>query len=110
VSRTLAAAVAAVVLGGLAILAYVHGKAEYARGHADEKALWIAAAKKEEARQAAVNADALRWQRMALSELQKQAADLSALLETNDAEAAKDPLAARPAVGRDSVRRLNTIH
>jgi hypothetical protein len=102
--------IAVALTAALALAFWLHGNQRYAEGRADEKAAWVAAAEKEAARQGVVNADAQRLQRQALAILQKQDADLTALVEAQDAEADRDPAAHRPALGRDSVRRINAIH
>jgi uncharacterized protein HemX len=93
----------------LAAGGWFYGQHRYGEGRADEKAVWVAASEKEDARQAAVNAAALRLQRQAIAELQKRNDTLSALLEANDEQARKDPRANSAAIGRDSVRRLNAV-
>jgi hypothetical protein len=98
-----------IVIAAIAGAFWWHGAARYAAGRAEEKAVWVEASRIEAARQKAINASADRLQQQAIAELQKRNADLSALLEANDAEAAKDPRAAAPALGRDSVRRLNAV-
>jgi hypothetical protein len=95
---------------GIALIAgWLSAEAIFRAGELVRDAAIATALANERARVASVNAEAMRWQGQYVADLAKRIAALQEKVKANDEAAAHDPHAARPAISRDGVRRLNQI-
>ena len=81
----------------------------YKRGFAESDRQWIERVDAEIARQVAANEDALRAAEETIARLREAKDVRDATIDRLIEEARSDPNADRPALGTDSVRRLNSV-
>ncbi|HEY7824255.1 MAG TPA: hypothetical protein VIG24_15540 [Acidimicrobiia bacterium] len=101
-----AALAVAAVLG---VSAWIINDRAFSRGFAEAERQWEQQVQEELERQQAANDAALRAAREEIERLNEARRVRDATIERLNREAREDPNAGRPALGADSVRRLNSV-